>query len=760
MYRYLHLFTFLFHLIGISFTVSAFANPAQRQIQVVDALTTTPLKGVSIQYISSCDTVITTSDTKGYFSLPLSSGTLYAQCAGYLPYSLVLDESTTAIIKLNKAPEILQEIVVTGTGTEHYLKDSPVQTEVISGEALREFSGRDIEEILGSISASISFGRSDMGSNLKINGLNNNYILILVDGKRLHGDVGGQVDLNRININQIQRIEVVKGASSALYGSDAIGGVINFITKKHNNKLGFSNDSRIGYYGDFNQANSFEWSNTKWNSTTAINYKRTDGWQNTSHEWYRQRLYENSTTKTVNASHSYLVEQTIHFTPNSLWKWKGGTSLSKRWVERPTGVPQWRLYNFHYRNQSYFLQANYKPHEKIAISWESSFDRNDYFYDYTQRDYTNFFDPDGNRIIYYPNERILQTSQRRAYSSIKAIYTPSLTHTLNSGIELIFDKLVSPYRLINNHAHAYSLSAYLQDEWNITPAWNITSGVRIGKHREFGYTIVPKLSILYKLPNINLRANYANGFKAPTIKEMYYHYHASIMSKFKAYYGNTNLKPQLSHYLAASVEVYTSRVKVDITAYHNRIKDMIALQPTSTSVEDKLLLIEETMRYENLAKAFSNGIDLNIEYKPYTNLKISASYSYLNAKAQQTEDPLAPNYLKYTPINSTAHHYATGRVFWKPFYTPFFKDLSCIISGKYQSKKYYLNDGDAKPFQTWRISLSYPIKKKKNVSIDFRTGVDNILNRVDRTPFGRNRASTTPGRTLFASISIKIKSNN
>ena len=110
----------------------------------------------------------------------------------------------------------LQEVVVTGTGTQHLLKDAPVQTEVITQKMLRNYAGRSIEDILSGLTASFAFSEDDMGSQMQLNGLGNSYILVLVDGKRIHGDVGGQNDLSFIDPQNIEKIEIVKGASSAL----------------------------------------------------------------------------------------------------------------------------------------------------------------------------------------------------------------------------------------------------------------------------------------------------------------------------------------------------------------------------------------------------------------------------------------------------------------------------------------------------------------------------------------------------------------
>ena len=112
--------------------------------------------------------------------------------------------------------DTLREVVVTGTGTQHLLKNAPVQTEVISRKMLDSYGGKSIEEILGGLTASFAFSEGDMGSQMQLGGLGNSYILILVDGKRIHGDVGGENDLGLIDPHNIERIEIVKGAQSAL----------------------------------------------------------------------------------------------------------------------------------------------------------------------------------------------------------------------------------------------------------------------------------------------------------------------------------------------------------------------------------------------------------------------------------------------------------------------------------------------------------------------------------------------------------------
>lgn len=179
--------------------------------------------------------------------------------AGLVLLSLSVEVSAQSNVAMQDS---IPEIVVTGTGTEHYLKDAPVQTEVISRKMLDSYAGATLEDILSGLCASFDFSAGDMGANMQLGGLGNGYILILVDGKKMHGDVGGQNNLGLIDPARIERIEIVKGAASALYGSDAIAGVVNIILKKHRENILIENTSRGGSYGEF----------------PAVEYRTVQGW--------------------------------------------------------------------------------------------------------------------------------------------------------------------------------------------------------------------------------------------------------------------------------------------------------------------------------------------------------------------------------------------------------------------------------------------------------------------------------------------------
>ena len=129
-------------------------------------------------------------------------------------------------------PIDLETLVVTGSRTEHSVDESPVSVEVISREDIEQTGGRNVADVLdGQIGVNVQ--HSFQGSTVQLQGLDSKYILVLVDGERIGGRISGAIDLSRLYIENIERIEIVKGASCALYGSDAIGGVINIITRNY-----------------------------------------------------------------------------------------------------------------------------------------------------------------------------------------------------------------------------------------------------------------------------------------------------------------------------------------------------------------------------------------------------------------------------------------------------------------------------------------------------------------------------------------------
>lgn len=649
---------------------------------------------------------------------------------------------------------ILEEVVITGTGTEHYLKDAPVQTEIITRKALEQFQARSMEELLSGLLPSLTFHDGDMGSHIQLNGLNNDYILIMIDGKRMNGDVGGQNDLNLLNPANIERIEIVKGAASSLYGSDAIAGVIHIITKKNHEKTDLTSTTRIGEHGDVRESASLGLTIGKIKSVTGMNFRHTDGWQNTDMQWNQQQLKPGSTLKTVNRSSNYTVTENLEWTVNNQLNLHAGGSYYERWVARSHGQWSYLPNDFYYRNYGFTVGGKYKLNERNYLTADVSYDRYGYFYDYKLQEVTDYF-KDGNRITYYPGQRIKQSLQRQVLGQAKGVFYFGKRHILNAGFEYLYNHLESPHHIDGDKASVYTLAAYAQEEWTPVEKLVMTVGARATVHKETGVNLSPKASILYKISNFHLRASYALGYKSPTVKELYYNYTATLGGGvLTAYHGNKDLKAQTSQYTSVGLEYVDHKFQASVTGYANRLRNMIELVEINRTAEEKLNEIEKSKKYMNLTRARIWGMDFTFSYQPTKDITIGGGYSYADPQAQYPNQGI--NYMEYIPIDATSQHNATLNATWRHAWKHYRLELG--VYGRYQSVLRYIEDNNADAFQTWRINTAHTLPGMGKWILTLNAGIDNVFNYVDRTPFGRNRATTTPGRTFYASALIKFKS--
>ena len=661
-----------------------------------------------------------------------------------------------------KGEHSLQEVVVTGTGTQHLLKDAPVQTEVITQKMLRDYGGRTLEDILAGLTSSLSFNESDMGSGMQLNGLGNSYILILVDGKRIHGDVGGENDLSLIDPQNIEKIEIVKGASSALYGSDAIAGVINIITKKHDSGLLLENTSRVGSYGDLRQHNGIGLRMGKWSSYTNFQLQHSDGWQNTSTEDPHQTEYliTDSKNKTVNRHTNWQLAEHLTFTPNKKWEFYADGSVYWKRIYRPMGshpgvdIKTWDL---RYNNASAAIGGKWKLNKNDFISLDVDWNRHAYYYDFTATTLTDGYH-NGYPTAYYPyyaGQSQLQSDQQRTMVSLKSVFTLPYNNRLSAGFEWRYDWLKAPNRVEGGKATDNTEALYVQDEFNPLSWLNITGGLRLNRNEQFGWHLTPKLSAMAKVGDFRIRATWSQGFKTPTPKELHYRYVRDMNGTY-LYLGNKNLKPQTSDYVSLGVEYNRGGLNITVTGYYNKVKDMITLVtiPHSEVPADlyTTYLPIKSRQYQNLESAKTYGVDVSVRYR-YKAWMAGVNYSYLNtdAKIYDTENDV----LRNVTIDGMAHHKANWFVTWNHPFTRVYR-LGIGLYGRCSSKRYYQINGNGKGYQIWRLATTHEFGKNEKMKYRVEAGIDNIFNYVDRTYHGLHLGTTTPGTTVYASFSIRF----
>jgi len=679
--------------------------------------------------------------------------------AGLVLLSLSAEVSAQSNVAMQDS---IPEIVVTGTGTEHYLKDAPVQTEVISRKMLDSYAGATLEDILSGLCASFDFSAGDMGANMQLGGLGNGYILILVDGKKMHGDVGGQNNLGLIDPARIERIEIVKGAASALYGSDAIAGVVNIILKKHRENILIENTSRGGSYGEFRQSNTVQFKVGKFTSSTNFQLKHSDGWQNTTYEDPNRYEYPitNSINKTVNRYTDWQVAQRFDYqATKDLSLYADGSFYRKR-IYRPCGVPDYKTYDFLYRNSSVATGGKLKLKNSNSIMLDVNYDSHAYYYMYTRETWDKEYDDSGKEISfpYFPGDKGLQSDQSRLLLQLKGIFNLPYFNRLSVGTDTEINWLDAPRRLDEkDQVSDYTTSFYAQDEWTPIERLNITAGGRLTMNQNFGVRITPKVSALYKLGAFNLLATYSEGFKTPTLKELHYRY-IRQMSIISLNLGNTELDPQTSRYVSGGLEYNGTRFSINVTGYCNWVDNMITLVtiPLSQAPGDLVVTYDpaRVRQYQNMDDARTYGVDVNAKWTPVQSLTLTGGYSYLDTEANQYDEE--DQVMKHVIIDGMAHHRATVSAIWTHAWRRSNYRLGIGVYGRIQSKRYYQDDGNGKAYNLWRLNTRHQFKLGKRWNAEVNAGIDNIFNYYETTYHSLNYGTTTAGRTFYGSLMIQF----
>lgn len=663
----------------------------------------------------------------------------------------------------------LPEVVVTGTGTQHLLKNVPVQTEVISRKVLDTYAGKSLEEILGGLTASFSFNEGDMGSQMQLNGLGNSYILVLVDGKRLHGDNGGENDLGLIDPHNVERIEIVKGAQSALYGSDAIAGVVNIITKKHTESgISVENTTRYGSFNDIRQHNGIAARFGKWASYTNFQLQHTDGWQNTSDEYTEGTIVHDSRNKTVNEYTNWQISERITFDPS-----KHTSLYAEGWyygklISRPTNgnYPSCDVYTYNlmYRDASASAGGQWKLNKTDYITFDADWNKHAYYYKYTATTLEDGYDPNGQFTNYFPyfaGQKNLQSDQQRTLANLKGVFYLPSENTLNVGAEFRYDYLNAPMRIKDGKADDWTGSIYAQDEFNLLSWFNLTAGIRLNQNHAFGFKATPKVSTMFSLGDFRLRMGWSQGFKTPTTKELNYHYLRNMGSKTYYYMGNSNLDAQTSNYWSAGLEYRDNKLTASVTGYLNKLENMITLVNVPVSeipkgetqyMGDGSMEIIPRM-YKNMEDAKTYGIDVNASYQITQELAIGGNYSYLDTDAHVYNEK--HNRLDAVTIDGMAHHKWNANLTWNHRFNPSYR-FSAGLYGKGSSTRYYQNDGNGKPHQIWRIATTHDFgNAEKPLAYRLEAGVDNIFNYIDKTPHDYHLGTTSPGTTFYVTLNIR-----
>lgn len=537
------------------------------------------------------------------------------------------------------------QVVVTATRTPRLLKETPILTRVITASDIAKYGRLKFEDILNSELAGIEFHQAGYGTTISFQGLDARHILILMDGERMAGEVYGNIDFARINPLIVERIEVMKGSSSVLYGSSAMGATVNIITKNAVNRGSGAFQFKYAPYFQKNSEKEGKNSNIpnfdgaayfagKWgavSSVTDLKMQSSDPYRIVSERMEeRNYVFVDREASTVTVPSNGLVYVPIDSSGISVSGWRM-LSVNQKFGFELSKKLKLNLLGGYYTKERYDLNKYNQGQSETAV--------ND--------DYNGYegYNIDGD-LTYEINERhklIMSVhksvSIQREYSDESTtpkqnhqLLTPRLlyqfTHKngrLIAGVDYDIEKL--NYDLsesgYSTQKEFESFSFYAQEELKVAKNMELTFGVRGLYSDDSPVIFTPKLAITYLLGQTTLRANWSMGYRNPSLKERYIKYFQPYMGSWII--GNSNLGPEKNNYVSLSGEYFSKSRKLTVSAmvYANLFEDKI-----DTYLDEK----QNGYVYANTEKTQILGFEIAGRYMILNNWWIGGHYAYNHNK--------------------------------------------------------------------------------------------------------------------------------
>ena len=724
------------------------------KLEVLEKGTEQPIIAANVIYadneaLRNPQYAITNTSGQAELKLP-SKGICYYKVTyiGYVPVTGKIGGTQDEKVIYMKEDNLgINEVVVTGSRTARPIKMSPVTTQVLGGKALVDAGYSNLQQALQQETPGLNIQKVGFGNEISMQGLDARHVLFLMDGERMTGDMAGNLDYERFNLHAIDRVEIVKGASSTLYGSRAAGAVINLITKKTDKPLSIDAGIR---YGQMNERNykhpqpkdflyMFEQNADRPNlqSWVSAGFKagkftsQTDVWYSESDAFYMYQAENDKKVYTKEANpflpHDIIVVSNAVRPPMGI-EGKEHITVSQKLYYNPNPNLSVLVYGSSFFMNTYDLiqDMTFSQARDWTAGTKVTYHVKDWF-SVTGSLHADFYDR------FKRHERI--DKRQKDYES--SIYQPRLTvtsnyfngHSLILGMEHTSDELTSD-RFSGNANHDLKTRAlketeyFLQDEWTINPRWMISAGIRTNFSKAFGFMGMPKVAAKYSPDkHWSLRANYSMGYRSPSIKELFFNWDHLGMFMIR---GNENMRPEKNNYFSLGAEYSNDRLFVSGTAYGNYFRDKI-------EGVWRIYDMQYNFEYTNLSQQRLLGLEVLARWSVLDCLTLNGTYSFVDVSKN-----------KGIQVNTTSPHAATASMDYK--YMKKNYRLNAVFSASYMGgKKFDVQDRvfvkeenksydayfrcDLPQYVLCNLSVSQTFWNKVKLTL----GMDNLFNYVPKT---------------------------
>ncbi len=628
--------------------------------------------------------------------------------------------------------EALEEVVFTATRTPKLLKDQPVCIQVISPQQIKLISPKSFIDLLEYTLPGVEFTKHGGQDILSYRGFDSNSFLFLIDGDPITTGTGREIDFSRINPDNIEKIEIIRGAGSALYGSNALAAVVNIITKHSNKQI---SGSFLGFFDSKK--------NQRYNANIAFNISKLRSITDAGYS--KDQPYtiadEKMTQRKVYGGHVLNLNEKLIYTPNHDLKLKLDLLYNNRRQKRGD------LLDYEYNSFDLKLGGIWRFSERQNIDLSYSF---------------NIYKQDSVLKKSKITPRKVVFNELMHYIRAQYNFDISAQHQLNLGGEYNFDRVTSPRLSSPEVPGAKSLNTgVIYGQYQYTPLEELVLcyGGRLDMRERYGVHYTNRLSARYTPNNhYSFRANFSQGYRTPSMQELFFFF--DHMGMFYIY-GNENLKPERSNMFLLSGEYNNEWLNMVISGYYNKVFNQIALQ-SKEGANGNL-----SYYYVNSPKNDRGniwGIDFNTKIRLPFGFDLRASYAYsYNHYLITMQDGSAyvdkNGHNVYTTY--TRPHSLVGSLKWHHHFSKHYRltaNFSIRYLSSFSNKQLVKKDDTLENYEVKDLKYQSATLAKLSCEQNFfdhyelLLGVDNLFNYLPNNAVFN--APLSPGRSYFGTIRI------
>ena len=641
---------------------------------------------------------------------------------------LAVSLATLPGLTLADNPVALDDMVISATQTEHSQLSAPASVSVITRAQLQERQVNDLADAVNrlpgvQINPASVYGRKE----IKIRGMDSDYTLLLVNGRRINSrdalssSYANDFDLSAIPIAAIERIEVIRGPMSSLYGADALGGVVNVIlrqpTRRTEGALEYTYAQPTeGNHGDTHKASAYTsgtWIDDTLLANLILEGRDQAAWQSSQSTNPDTDSRERQKIGSMLTNFTWLLDERQQL----------NLDLSYNEDERDA------LWN----NAGFSTPVNQQRMQRTAAGlshdgrWDGFTSRARYYYEHV-----DLMD-DSELTVAANGGRIGDITQNN--HTLDGQLSGLLgSHLLTGGAEYRRTELEHNLNLQGGEVKVDQSAAYLQDEFSLGEL-DLTLGGRVDHHAVYGTEFSPRAYAVYNLSaSWVIKGGVGKAFKAPSIAQSEEDYAVVACRGACVVVGNPNLKPETSTSYEIGTLYDTARWNAGITLFHNDIKDMIVSDQWGPDYRPPV------MTYTNVHEARIRGLELTSGIALTDSLELTANYTLADAEDKQTGDELV----------QTPRHSGNARLQWQTQ-----PRLQTFVGYQYTGSQMLavpsVGDSKSAAFHTWELGANIQATRE----LGFKFGVVNLTN-TKRDDAARALDHILLGRTAYVGVSYRL----